>query len=83
MTDEELQSSWPDLAAVVIELRRLGHAALADCLVNAVQYSSTSGEIYSGVGNPLHQHRTLRKQLSAEGAKAWQRVIARLFKRKH
>jgi len=40
MTDEELQSSWPDLAAVVSELRRID-AALADRLVNAVQYSST------------------------------------------
>ena len=76
MTDEELHSSWPDLARVVIELRRLKHAALADRLVNAVQYSSTSGEIYSGVGNALHEHRALRGQLSAAGVDAWKQVMA-------
>jgi hypothetical protein len=42
----------------VIELRRID-AALADRLVNAVQYSSTSGEIYSGVGREWK--RVLRK----------------------
>jgi hypothetical protein len=47
MTDEELQTSWPDLGAVVAELRRID-ATLADRLVDAVQYSSTSGELYSG-----------------------------------
>lgn len=78
MTDEELRSSWPDLAAVVMELRDLEHTALADRLVNAVQYSSTSGEIYSGVGNALYQHRALRKQLSAEGVDAWKRVMAQI-----
>ena len=76
MTDEELHSSWPDLGRVVIELRRLQHAALADRLVNAVQYSSTSGEIHSGVGNALHEHRALRKQLSAPGVRAWKSVMA-------
>jgi hypothetical protein len=75
MTDEELQSSWPDLGALVIELRRID-AALADCLVNAVQYSSTSGEIYSGVGNALYEHRALRNQLSPAGVRAWRRVMA-------
>ena len=34
MTDEQLQSSWPDLGAVVIELRRLAHTALADRLID-------------------------------------------------
>ena len=76
MTDEELRSSWPDLALVVIELRRLHHAALADRLVNAVQYSSTSGEIYSGVGNALFENRSLRKALSPAGVQAWRRVMA-------
>jgi hypothetical protein len=75
MTDEELHSSWPDLGAVVAELRRID-APLADRLVNAVQYSSTSGEIYSGVGNALYENRRLRQQLSAEGTRAWQRVMA-------
>ena len=76
MTDEELQSTWPDLGALVSELRRLEHGALADRLVDAVQYASTSGEIYSGVGNALYAHRALRKQLSAAGLDAWKRVMA-------
>ena len=75
MTDEDLQSSWPDLGAVVIELRRVD-ASLADRLVNAVQYASTSGEIYSTVGNALYENRVLRKKLSPSGVRAWQRVMA-------
>jgi len=62
MNDEELQSSWPDLGAVVIELRRFD-GGLADRLVDAVQYSSTSGEIYAGIGNALHEQQALRKRL--------------------
>jgi hypothetical protein len=41
MTDEQLQSRWPERGAVVIEPRRLEHTALADRLVDAVTYSST------------------------------------------
>lgn len=75
MTDEDLQSSWPDLGAVVIELRRV-EPSLADRLVNAVQFASTSGEIYSAVGNALYEKRALRKKLSPSGVEAWQRVMA-------
>ena len=39
---------------------------LADRLVDAVQYSSTSGEVYAGIGNALHQSRALRKKLSPQ-----------------
>jgi hypothetical protein len=76
MTDQQLQSSWPDLGALVIELRRLQQGALADRLVECVQYSSTSGEIYAGVGHALHENRALAKRLSGPGADAWQRVVA-------
>jgi hypothetical protein len=65
MTDEQLRSSWPDLGTVV-----------ADRLVDAVQYSSTSGESYCGVGNLLFENRSRRKKLSPPGVRAWQRVMA-------
>jgi len=84
MTDQELHSSWPDLGTVVAELRRID-AALADRLVNAVQYSSTSGEIYAGVGNALYENRSLKKKLSPSAAQAWRRVmgdVGRTFGRK-
>ena len=75
MTEQELASSWPDLAVLVTELRGIDRA-LADRLVDAVQYSSTSGEIYAGVGNALYENRRLRAQLTPSGMQAWQRVMA-------
>ena len=75
MSDEDLQSSWPDLGALVIELRRV-EPSLADRLVNAVQYASTSGEIYAGVGSALYENRALRKKLAASAVEAWGRVMA-------
>ena len=80
MTDEELQLSWPDLGALVLEVRRID-SQLADRLVNAVQYSSTSGEIYSGVGSALEESRALRKKLSPSGVQAWRRVMTNVDRR--
>lgn len=76
MTDEELQSTWRDVAIVAAELRRIDQSSLANRLVKSVQSASTSGEIYSDVGNALYEHRALRKQLSPAGVAAWKRVMA-------
>ena len=76
MTDDELQRWWPDLGAVVAELRRAGQPAVADRLVDAVSAGSTSGEILGGVGVVLREQRALRSQLGDAAAGAWDAVIA-------
>jgi hypothetical protein len=75
MTDAELAASWPELGALVAVLRHSNEAALADRLVERVQYASTSGEIFNGVGAVLFEHRGLRERLSAAGAAAWDSVM--------
>jgi hypothetical protein len=75
MTDAELAASWPELGTLVAELRHSDEGALADQLVDRVQYASTSGEIYNGVGAVLYEHRGLRERLSAAGAAAWDSVM--------
>lgn len=76
MTDAELQSWWPDLGAVVAELRRSDRPAVADLLVDAVRAGATSGEILDGVGGVLREHRGLRSKLSDSAASAWDAVMA-------
>jgi hypothetical protein len=75
MTDAELAATWPNLGTLVSELRRLKRAELADRLVDSVQYASTSGEIYNGVGNALTEHRGVRRSLSTPASTAWEAVI--------
>lgn len=75
MTDAELQAYWPDLGTVVAELRRAGHVAAADRLVDAVIAGATSGEILDGVAVALREHRALRSGLGAAGARAWDAVM--------
>ena len=75
MTDSELASTWPNLGALVSELRRLERAELADRLVNSVPYASTSGEIYCDVGNALTEHRAVRRSLSRAAGAAWEDVM--------
>ncbi|HYR35572.1 MAG TPA: hypothetical protein VEQ87_14865 [Burkholderiales bacterium] len=71
MNDAEVRAGWRNLGIVVAELRNHGQAAVADQLVEGVQCASTSGEIYSGVGHTLMQHRVLRKSLTSAGSAAW------------
>lgn len=80
MTDEALQRWWPDLGAVVVELRRSGQASVADKLVDAVRGGATSGEIVGCVGVLLRDHRDLRAGLSEEARRAWDRVLADVFR---
>jgi hypothetical protein len=75
MKDAELGLHWPALSAVVAELRRTDHQALADELVRGVIGSSTSGEIYANVGGALTGNRALRGKLPAAGRIAWDRVL--------
>ena len=75
MTDAELASTWPNLGALVSELRRHERVELADRLVNGVQYASTSGEIYSDVGNALTEQRAVRRSLSSAARAAWEGVM--------
>ena len=76
MTDAELQKWWPALGTVVVGLRGADRSAVADLLVGAVRAGSTSGEILDGVGVVLRDHRALRSQLGAAGARAWDAVLA-------
>jgi hypothetical protein len=75
MTDAELEATWPNLGTLVSELRRHERAELADRLVNSVQYASTSGEIYSDVGNALTEYRAVRRSLSSAASAAWESVM--------
>jgi|RhiMetdeSRZDD1v2_1073273.scaffolds.fasta_scaffold306729_2 hypothetical protein len=75
MTDVELAATWPNLGTLVSELRRLERAELADRLVDSVQYASTSGEIYSDVGNALTEYRAVRRSLSGAASAAWEGVM--------
>lgn len=76
MTDAELREWWPDLGAVVTELRGSGRSGVADALVEAVRTGSTSGEILDAVGVVLAGDRRLRSTLSASGASALDAVLA-------
>lgn len=76
MTDAELQEWWPDLGAVVTELRSTDKSAVVDQLVNAVRAGSTSGEILGGIGVVLREHRAFRSQLSDQAATARDAVMA-------
>jgi hypothetical protein len=68
-------TGWPELDTLVTELRERDCVQLADKLVDAVSYASTSGEIYNNVGATLLAHRAQRKVLSAGGAAAWDKVL--------
>lgn len=76
MTDADLRQWWPDLATVVVELRRADHASVADLLIDAVQSGATSGEILSSVGVVLSGHGRLRAQFGESAAGAWDAVMA-------
>ena len=76
MTDDELQRWWPDLAAVVAELRRAGKQSAADALLDAVGAGSTSSEILGGVGAILRAQIGFRSGLSVQVARAWDTVMA-------
>ncbi len=76
MTDEQLREWWPELGAVVADLRRIGESAMADRLVDAVIGGATSGEILDGVGCALRDHRALRPRLGDTAMDAWDRVQA-------
>jgi len=75
VTDQEVRAAWAALGGLLAQLREQGHATLADRLVDRVQYASTSGEIYSGVGNALWDSRATRKSLDPGGKAAWEQVL--------
>ena len=79
MTDAELRNWWPDLGAVVSELRASGHAAAADELIDAVRGGATSSEILGRVGVVMRDRRPLRSRLSPPAVKAWDAVLADVF----
>jgi hypothetical protein len=80
MTDDKLKQWWPDLGAVVIELRRSDQSTVADQLVDAVCAGATSSEIYGGVGRVLKNHYALHSQLSDSTQKAWDAVMVKVFR---
>ncbi len=78
MTDAELKIWWPDLGTLVTELRQNDQSGVADMLVDAVRAGATSGEILDGIGVVLRHHHSLRSQLSAHSAVAWDAVMGDL-----
>jgi hypothetical protein len=76
VTDDELDRWWPDLAAIVAEMRRATQSEVADRLLDAVQSGSTSSEILGGVGTVLREQRAFRAELSDAAAQAWDAVMA-------
>ena len=75
MTDDELQNCWPELGALVKELRRINQAAVADKLVEAFLAGSSSSEIVGKIGLILRDHRDLRPQLSDGAIAAWDAIM--------
>lgn len=71
-----METAWSELDALVQELRRHGENAVADALVDAERYASTSGEILAGIGLVLKQHAGLRAGLGDSGRAAWDGVEA-------
>jgi hypothetical protein len=76
VTDDELDRWWPDLAAVVAELRRANQSEAADRLLDAVRAGSTSSEILGGVGAVLREQRAFRAELGEAAARSWDAVMA-------
>jgi hypothetical protein len=76
VTDDQLDRWWPDLGAIVAELRRAGQSAAADSLLDAVRAGATSSEILGGVGVVLREQRAFRSKLSDAVAKSWDAVMA-------
>ena len=83
MTDAELQTWWPELGIVVRELRRAGHASLAQALLDAVRRGSMGSEILGDVGLVLRRHRAVRGQLGKAGKGAWDAVMADVNRHSH
>jgi hypothetical protein len=75
MTDDELQSQWPELGAVVSELRRIGQSEVADKLVDAASKGTSSSEIVGNVGIVLRDHDELRPQLGESAIRAWDAIL--------
>ncbi|MBF0503324.1 MAG: hypothetical protein HQM09_24610 [Candidatus Riflebacteria bacterium] len=78
MTDTELLEWWPDLGALVSELRRIDRDAVADLIIDAVCAGATSGEIFCSVGVVLHDYRRVRSELDDSGMRAWDAVMAEI-----
>lgn len=78
--DAELRKWWPDLGAVVADLRAGGHGDVADELVDAVRGGATSTEILGRVGLVFRDRRSVRSRLSPPAVKAWDAVLADVFR---
>lgn len=74
--DAELQQGWPDLGALVTELRRIDRSDVADLLVDAVRGGATSSEILGSVGIVLRDHRALYSKICDPAAAAWDAILA-------
>lgn len=68
--------SWPALAGVIADVRRVGADAVADALVCGFTSGSTSGEILDSLGQVLRTHRALRAQLAPSAQAQWDAVLA-------
>lgn len=75
MTDDELKNCWPELGAIVVELRHINQSAIANKLVEAFLAGSTSSEVVGGIGIILRDHRALRPHLSNFATDAWDAIM--------
>jgi hypothetical protein len=76
MTDSELQAWWPEMGAVVTDLRCIDRSDVADLFVDAIRAGSCSSEVLGGVGVVLRDHYELRSRLSDHAIIAWDKVSA-------
>jgi hypothetical protein len=68
--------SWPALAGVIADVRRVGADAVADALERAVTGGATSGEILDNLGQVLRAHPDLRADLLPPAQVQWDAVQA-------
>ena len=68
--------SWPALAGVIADVRRVGADSVAHTLEHVVTMGSTSGEILASLGQVLRIHQTLRAQLLPLAQAQWDAVLA-------
>jgi hypothetical protein len=80
MSDADFQKWWQEFGSLVIGLRRIGRSDVADLLIGAVQRLGSSTEILGGISVVLRDYRPLRSLLDKDAGKAWDAVMADVYR---
>lgn len=80
ITDEQLHEWWPDLAVVVIGLRRLDYRAEVDGLLANIGACTCSSEVLAAVGDFLQKRRGFYHQLNHLEQRAWDTVAKDVYR---